>query len=1028
MYDLRLTPALIPQADDLERVLAYARASREDGPTPAEAGFGGRDAHYYAHASRVLGLVDAHGSLTSAGRSALEAPDPVAALVERFEVSAVAKAWAAWAGEASVWNVPNGSAREFLVASGALSESTAERRAATLRSWHAALGPLAAARPTPEAVRDALLARPLDHLQLPTRLTNWARRMDVTTVREVVAFGRAGLLEQRNLGRTSVSAFNRILMAHGTGEGLDELHRVVTGSGPSAAQPSSAEPAGVAAKREPRSWDQLARWIPEAIAAQPVSRAHLPTRLANFCGRRGIETLGSLVAMRASELLDEKNLGRSSIVGGLAAVLELARRIEAIEGAGEDSSPTVELDRFPTYEAVWHSMLSTLSFQARLILSRRSGVAAEAKTLGEIGELLGVTRERVRQLEKSALERLHHDLLTEALATRLDTALAGRAAALEDVGEDAFWAPALGAPDRFRYLVERVLPGERRLVPWDGGWVVSPSPVDDADRAFAVFLALASERFPIALVELESEAHAAGEQEGPGFGELFVERLHEELILDRAETTVLGHGSSRIERIRAFLLDRKAPVRVGELAERFGRGLLPEDIVYVEHGLATLPENIEGFALWQARLVPLCLRVMEERGPELQWMTADLLEALPELAQVPAFVTPHVLAGMLRRSKAFDDLGRMRFALPGTATEGRIQFVPTLVRVLDEAGEPLRRGVLRERLAAVTTFRDLTFALCLVRLPLLPVDAERVGLVDRDVPGGRAALERACELVEAELEERGRGLSFTQARAWLASVSDEYAPWTPEIVAAAARLSSELMSNRAGIGLSSWESVRVPTRSELLRQLVDEGEGEARVEDVIARYEEQGFESPKRGALSALAWKLNLKLDGDRIVDRALVKSLPPPPAPETRAGTEAVSAPALVSAVLPALEALGIPREARGLFATLLDEPIGSWDRVLASCAEHVSEIEARHRLNEFLALDDARALLAALRSLVDRVRASNDTVAQRLAWAVVRYFQITDDAETDFTIGGLDDDLAVFNAVALHLGRADLRLEPSA
>ena len=56
----------------------------------------------------------------------------------------------------------------------------------------------------------------------------------------------------------------------------------------------------------------------------------------------------------------------------------------------------------------------------------------------------------------------------------------------------------------------------------------------------------------------------------------------------------------------------------------------------------------------------------------------------------------------------------------------------------------------------------------------------------------------------------------------------------------------------------------------------------------------------------------------------------------------------------------------------------------------------------------------------LLDRV-ADGPEEGARLARAAVRYFLVSADAENDFAVGGLDDDAAVLNAVAHHLGHED-------
>jgi len=59
-----------------------------------------------------------------------------------------------------------------------------------------------------------------------------------------------------------------------------------------------------------------------------------------------------------------------------------------VEGAVKDILETIDRDR------------------EREIISRRFGLFDRRETLEQIGELLGITRERVRQLEKAVITRL----------------------------------------------------------------------------------------------------------------------------------------------------------------------------------------------------------------------------------------------------------------------------------------------------------------------------------------------------------------------------------------------------------------------------------------------------------------------------------------------------------------------------------------------------------------------------------------------------------------------------------------------
>jgi RNA polymerase sigma factor (sigma-70 family) len=74
----------------------------------------------------------------------------------------------------------------------------------------------------------------------------------------------------------------------------------------------------------------------------------------------------------------------------------------ADEAAGPEAELTVRLE-----EAALGTALERLSEREREVLTLRYGLAGgEPLSLGRIGERLGLTRERVRQIEHEALERL----------------------------------------------------------------------------------------------------------------------------------------------------------------------------------------------------------------------------------------------------------------------------------------------------------------------------------------------------------------------------------------------------------------------------------------------------------------------------------------------------------------------------------------------------------------------------------------------------------------------------------------------
>jgi hypothetical protein len=137
----------VPQADDLEtvfRVVELTAAGVE--LTPLLLGIVERQIDYYSHAAKVLGFLDKDGEPTPIGRRclALRGTERLSCAAAQFERSTCGAAWMRWARKSTLAAVPAESAEQFLMSATELAETTARRRAMTLRAWAEKLWPRSA--------------------------------------------------------------------------------------------------------------------------------------------------------------------------------------------------------------------------------------------------------------------------------------------------------------------------------------------------------------------------------------------------------------------------------------------------------------------------------------------------------------------------------------------------------------------------------------------------------------------------------------------------------------------------------------------------------------------------------------------------------------------------------------------------------------------------------------------------------------------------------------------------------------------
>lgn len=250
---------------------------------------------------------------------------------------------------------------------------------------------------------------PIEELDLSVRSHNALKGARVWTIGELLVLSDAQMLEFRNFGSKSLADVHRALtefLAVHEAERLDPLAaqgEQVTDEPYNANETLSSGGWKLPQHLGLRRYGLLKVTIDDVLAA-PVEVLDLSTRPLGVLTRLGVRCIGDLLIYPRERLSRTENIGRRSLN-------EIGSKLLAYLSAGEvgnegESHEQVPKPPLKTKAFVDH-ILSLLSERQRNVIADRYGLwDGIAETLQDIGGKLGVSRERIRQIEEKGLQRL----------------------------------------------------------------------------------------------------------------------------------------------------------------------------------------------------------------------------------------------------------------------------------------------------------------------------------------------------------------------------------------------------------------------------------------------------------------------------------------------------------------------------------------------------------------------------------------------------------------------------------------------
>lgn len=308
-------------------------------------------------------------------------------------------------------------------------------------------------------------------------------------------------------------------------------------------------------------------------------------------------------------------------------------------------------------------ILSTIEREReREIIARRFGIYDRRETLEQIGELLGITRERVRQLEKSVLIRLRLEAERGQLAA-LKEAEAEIKAKLEEMGK-----------------VARVSDLTKKLVDSN----------DKQDQSRIAFFAALSPS--LTLITENDDFHQS----------IAITSVHDHKNVEK-----------QVKQIISAIKELGEPHSAEKISEHINHGD-PDHISALSSTskhLATL-NGVWGLIKWPT-VNPKNIRdkiyvILKEHGKHMHF--SEISEAIKKSDFKRKNVTTQAIHNELIKDKRFVLIGRGIYALKEWGyTRGTVSDI--IAEVLREAGEPLHRDEIVKRVLKSRYVKETTILL-----------------------------------------------------------------------------------------------------------------------------------------------------------------------------------------------------------------------------------------------------------------------------------------------------------------------------
>jgi len=714
---------------------------------------------------------------------------------------------------------------------------------------------------TPEI--DPVLLRSVDDLKLPVRAANCLREKGIFRIGDLIQCSESDLYNLPNFGRKSLQDINWA---------LSSINLPPINSGHTSVEQGALVqmPPFTPITDNTDDHAALIRCAPSWLLAVSLESLGLRYRTFNALNLKGFNVVSDIASFSSQMLLDIPNFGINSLQD-LGLRLKLAiERGQALTTPSQTfsnaennaASPMLhnaairlnsEFRNLDTLASIIVAAVSSLPDKNKKAVVARMGLGSESLTLQEIGEDMGVTRERVRQLEASGMSKIGCDSIwKDGLGAKLAKLLDERDDPLPFYGLpilDAWFCGIEKMEEPFCYLLEHknILDCEFSLLQGNGQLFISRLSQDEWNKTLKQAMRLLEEGVKQGWGLSEARRHIEdllGKKGGELRSELWVaakQFAHFSSPHADNEPVLISYGRSAEALVEAILLESERPLHYSEIpqriSERYGKNI---DVRLVQNAMCRTATGkivlLYGRGVYGViKHCPLNYQereVIREEALEIifcgasdrQWSCPELVDILNERGlDFDGRLNIYILNIVLKDSNEINYLGRNIWTQSNSISSGavrRIDIRQAVTSLLIQAGKPLSNSEIKDTLR-----NDRGIGYSFQILPsesIINVGVGLWGLIDRDLALNADEQAQLIDVLQKILRDRNNGIHISEIFSCLEGVFEPASRLkSPEVLFAVAQRSG-LMGKSSGdyLFLSTWgEPRRLNTTQAIIEAL-----------------------------------------------------------------------------------------------------------------------------------------------------------------------------------------------------------------